>query len=187
MRYLLLSCALLLFFLTASFSYAHILSVDGAMGVTLHVDPQDEPLAGVPSRIYVLFSPKSGTYFALEHCDCRLRIEKGGTQLVEMSVTHEAEHAGDSHVLTYAFPERGVYRVVVEGASASGPLFDPFSVHFDLRVAEVGVTGEDTDTLGWLLKFHLIHLILIGGACVVAVYLIVKDRKERTNSPSQNT
>lgn len=170
--------------LTPQPAQAHILAVDGSMGVTLHVDPQDEPLAGVPSRVYVLFSPKRGSYFSLDECDCRVRIEKGGSVLAERSVTHEAEHAGDSHVVSYEFPERGVYRVVVEGAPVGAPLFEPFRVSFDLRVAREGAGGENEGALSSLLKLHVLHLILIGGACAAAVYLIIKDRRARSVPPS---
>src|SRR5258708_30418892 len=52
---------------------AHFLVIDGDIGVVLHVDPNDDPVAARPAYFFFTFKDATGKFQA-KNCYCRINI-----------------------------------------------------------------------------------------------------------------
>jgi hypothetical protein len=120
---------------------AHVTKSDGDMKVMMHLDPDDEPLAGSSTKLHLLFRHAQQS-FELSNCDCAVwiapykdlaSIEATGTHI---PLSEDMREASDSRVYatTTTFPTRGIYALVVEGTPREESAFKPFRVVFDTRV-----------------------------------------------------
>lgn len=133
-------CLLLLISLPQA-AFAHVLQSEGDIGVLMHVDPGDEPVAGEQATLMLEMTAKKGR-FAIADCDCRLRI------LSEANVVFEAPIAagtGGTAAVPFVFAAAGMYRAEIAGSPRTGAPFRPFHVGFDVRV----VPGEAADESPW--------------------------------------
>lgn len=125
--------ALFFYFFCVPFVLAHTLKIDGNIGVNLHVDPDDAPVAGQESKFFVDIQDKSGRFNPNNpaNCDCRLTIFQKDTPLKELPVT-----SGGSYTqIRYTFPSSGIYTVVIEGKSlGKGIAFQNFKTSFEYFV-----------------------------------------------------
>src|SRR5258706_8999090 len=101
----------IVFFLAPQQVFAHTLKIDGTIGVILHVDPDDAPVAGIESKLFVEIQDKSGRFNVNnpENCDCRLSIVQKDKTIKTLAVTT----GGTYNQLRYTFPISGVYHVVI--------------------------------------------------------------------------
>lgn len=119
-----------LFMFSAGTAEAHFLAVDGSIGVTLHIDPNDAPIAGQASAFYLDIADLAGR-FALDQCDCRVTVFEGGRQLFSQTVGGRSSSQAD---FTFTFPQPDVYRVELKGMPDSAGRFQKFNIGWDIRV-----------------------------------------------------
>jgi hypothetical protein len=123
--------------LAAAEAGAHMLKTDGDIGVLMHVDPNDEPVAREPATFFFEIKDRSG-HFSGAECDCRLKILREDRQIAD-----QPAQAGQTGVAAkFSFPEAGMYRVELNGAPVAQGRFARFSVPFDLRVERSGAPGS---------------------------------------------
>jgi hypothetical protein len=170
MRTLLLHCLLLLAALAPP-AAAHMMKIDGDAGVVIHVDPDDNPVAGEPARVFLEIKHKSPQFKAAA-CDCRLRISRAGTTVIEQAVRPGDFRAG---VASLVFPAGGIYRVAVSGKPAAGAAFKAFQVAFDIRV-ENGAQAPASE--GGSVHAHWPALLAALLAALAAGFAIFKTRKK---------
>lgn len=108
---------------------AHTLKVSNDIGLTIHVSPDDDPVAGKDTDIFFEIKDKNNK-FNFDNCECKLSINKDGTEVNSQTLqTSGFESAGSR----FNFPEIGVYQLNVTGKPTDGS-FNEFDVTFDLRV-----------------------------------------------------
>lgn len=167
-------------------AFAHVLKVDGGIGVTLHVDPGDNPTAGETARFYFEIKDKQNK-FTPEQCACAVAIAKSSNgEVVKTAQLFTGTGAGglSTPLLEYVFMQGGVYKVSLAGSSKNGT-FPNFKVTFDVRV-EAGEQskGAHTDASHGHAAHGLIELYLvIAGMIVVIVLLIIDKRKAAGKAP----
>ena len=126
------------FLFSSATTYAHFPVTDGDMTVTLHVDPNDDPVAGKQSHLFFLFDDATKK-FDLADCNCSVSItELGGktsTQKLIQSKASKLSIWGTS--ISYVFPERNVYHIVLTGNPIKQNAFKPFTVIWYFRVDTV--------------------------------------------------
>lgn len=123
--FFLVSLLTLHFILLTSVS-AHILQTDGSIGAIMHVNPDDDPIAGAPSTFFWEFKDTTNQ-FKIENCDCTVSILQNGKTIDEEPLT--------TPDFTYTFPEKNVYQIHVMGHPKQGASFSPFMLLYDVRVS----------------------------------------------------
>ena len=104
---------------------AHFLKTDGSIGVVLHADPGDVPVAGRTSDFYVDIKDKEDK-FGFAGCDCQAAVLRDGTTLFSQSLAAPS--------FSYAFPTPAIYQVRISGKPLQEGGFQPFAVTYDFRV-----------------------------------------------------
>lgn len=110
---------------------AHYLMTDGTMGVLIHLDPDDDPIAGESATFYLDFKDKS-SQFLLEDCNCTVTITKGDTSVLQTTMEGQK---GLSYLQKYTFPAKGVYQLQITGKPKKANTFKAFKVTYDIRVS----------------------------------------------------
>lgn len=130
------------FLLTAPPASAHVLKTDGSIGAVIHVDPEDDPIAGTPTNFYFEFKDKTGR-FTPDNCNCRVSVHTSDKELYSETLTSNRALTLSSTAFSYTFPEKNLYIVKINGTPKTPGIFDEFELAYDIRVAR-SVTGEQS-------------------------------------------
>ena len=151
---------------------AHVLKNDGDIGAVMHVEPDDNPLAGVPVTYQLVFNDTSHR-FSLSTCDCTATIQTiGGVVKTEaINTKHELDSKS-----TVTFPEPDVYTLRVRGEPKVAGAFQPFTLNYTIRVNPGGVQFQEVPPLLWA---------GLGSAVMLAILAAYKE--EHDNSKQQQT
>lgn len=155
---------------------AHILQADGNIGAVLHIDPQDDPVAGQQSAFFFEFKDKTGK-FSSWACNCTFAILQGGKELVIQPLFPASSDASaDTASVFFTFPKRDVYQIRVNGTPVTPNTFQPFTLTYDVRVAREK-TGSTTDEKK---PFPPVAAVLIGLALFFIVILLIKSLRKKS-------
>ncbi len=142
------------FLLTANVS-AHVLETAGSIGAVLHIDPDDDPVAGEKSGIYFEIKDKTNRFKA-QDCNCRLIIDRAGQTIYDQPFTKS--EGGE-----FTFPARDVYTVKAVGAPKITGAFDSFELSYDIRVQRgMNQQGVSTINSGQTKKIALLIVALVA-------------------------
>ncbi|MEO1791382.1 MAG: hypothetical protein AAFR25_04050 [Cyanobacteria bacterium J06629_19] len=118
---------------------AHTVEIEGDVGATLHIEPNDTPRAGEESLSWFALTRKGGETIPLSACDCQLSIysqPKSDTALLTPSLNPvDAEGYQDIPGARFAFPNVGAYTLTLSGTPKQPEDFTPFELNFDVTVA----------------------------------------------------
>ncbi len=148
---------------------AHVLIQDSTVnvGAVLHINPDDDPVAGQSSELY----------FDIQDANSRVRIPYEGYQLLVTDETGQTKQIvtsfHDTNVIaTYVFPTQGLYRLELKSA----PKYDQFqkvSLRYSLRVGR-GIGHVTSRSYDWTSPLIIGSL---GGVVLLAV-LVINNRKQ---------
>jgi len=127
----------------------------------LHIDPQDDPVAGQPA--YFFFEFKDTTQkFNLSDCACTFSaLQAGKTLSSEPLVQNSA---------VFVFPRPDIYQVKVTGVDSSRP----FSLTYDIRVSRQAPTALSAPSNWFGIHFaHLISAFVLAG---LVGAMIIRER-----------
>ncbi len=159
-----LTCLLFCFGLSLPVS-AHVLQIDRSIGAVLHVDPEDDPIAGSTSSFFLEFKDKQGQ-FSLPQCSCVATISQHGKEIFTQHLTSSA--------FSFTFPGKDVYPLDITGAPTVPNAFQSFHLHYDIRVAREATTAPSTSQF----SLNPILFVLISLSCGGIVFLFMKRRHE---------
>lgn len=148
---------------------AHVLKVSDNIGVTIHVDPDDDPIVGIESNIYLEFKDKTNQFSFID-CDCIITISTNGTVLSSGSIGNSSLTSAS---YKFIFPEKNIYKIDVKGKSKSENSFPEFSVGFEIRVDRDPTTSS---------RSNLPLALLLGFIAIVFLALIIKLFTSRKDS-----
>jgi len=166
---------------------AHTLKIDGPIGITMHIDPDDDPVARLPGKVFFYFKDETGK-LDLDQCDCNVTISNGSSTLFSESFQNKDITVNEGTMTVsfpFVFPKEAVYEIAVEGvpasstATTSSAAFSPFKLTYIQRVDTEGDASSSGSLISTLLGEHVAHIILFGGAILASLYLIYIDRKEQ--------
>jgi hypothetical protein len=112
---------------------AHQTATNDGATVTLHVNPDDQPIAGQPAYVYVT-KVRVGrrARFRWRKCACRLTVTSAGGELVgDLAVRGSA-------AIPFVFPQEGAYGMTLSGRYRRRHRWRPFSVTFGIRADAAG-------------------------------------------------
>jgi hypothetical protein len=127
-------------FAHAPAALAHQTAIDNKAAVTVHVNPDDEPIAGRTAYLYVTkVAVGRRARFRWSRCGCRLTVTSaGGEPIVDMDVR-------SSKAIPIVFPQDDVYTIGVSGRYRKRRRWKPFSVNFAIRAVPDGSTLQRKD------------------------------------------
>jgi hypothetical protein len=150
-------------------AWAHVTNTDGDISVTIHIDPDDNPVPGEPAKLFFLFSDATKK-FQLTNCLCVISISEQGKQLTQMALTDKQTNKpsvwGTS--LPYTFPQSGIYHIALIGKPKHALAFQPFKLSWDFRVDPAGTAGyvpqrpSDVPALLGITAGAIIFFVLFG-------------------------
>lgn len=129
---------------------AHQVQIQDAIGATLHIEPNDIPLAGQPTDLWFALTQAGGTVIPLDTCDCALTVYDTSETVVEAPPLSPVSAEGYTDIpgAVVTFPAVGAYELVLTGAAkdgaSGGPVensatdstqFAPFELRFEVTVA----------------------------------------------------
>jgi len=158
-------------FLCVTPVFAHTLKIDGNIGVNLHVDPDDTPIAGRESKFFVDIQDKSGRFNPNNpsNCDCKLIISQKDTVLKTLLVTVGGSYAQ----LRFTFPTAGTYTVVVEGKPlGQGVAFQTFRTKFEYFVKSGSSEESSVQTDQNALRGYAPYVALVIGLVIITMFLL---------------
>jgi hypothetical protein len=130
--------------------FAHSVKTLADVGATLHIEPNDNPRAGEPSKTWFALTRKGGKAIPLKECNCQLAVyakpyAQEEPPLLEPAlqpITAEGYQGIPGTEIT--FPKPGAYQLQFSGKPKAEGNFQPFKFKFEVIVA-VG-SGNSTST-----------------------------------------
>lgn len=177
---------ILIFFCVPSQALAHSTESDGDISLTIHFDPEDDPIAYQQTGFYFHFMDKTNKFKA-QDCECTFTVIKGGSEIYSQPLFRDnATPSLNTITLVYTFPEKNIYQVKVTGKPTTANAFKSFAFTFDIRVERVSATQtanpQENRELSWLEK-HFTHSInVVLSLAVFAAFVIlavIQKQKER--------
>lgn len=157
---LLLLASLVFLFAFPTMARAHFSNTSGTLTGVLHVDPDDDPVAGEPAFIGIEFMDPV-RLFKPGRCDCVLSV------IQDEQVLHTALFEERN---PYTFPTPGVYTIQVKGVPSVGYDFPAFTVEFDFRVEKV---TEEVASRNRTIEYISYGVI---ACALIFIALILKNR-----------
>jgi len=160
--------------LTAS---AHSLRVDKAIGVTMHISPDDEPASGTISQIMIDIQDKEGRFAAqAAECICAVTVLQDGVVIDTVPFAVSAQTA----MISYTFKTSGVYALEVSGSPRSPDAFQSFRTSFSYHVKGSPISQEnEVITKPNPLKKYLPFVVISSAVLLVMVYTWPSGKKKR--------
>jgi hypothetical protein len=151
---------LVLCWLSAPLASAHVLKIDGSIGAVLHIEPDDDPTAGVPTSYQLEFTDDTH-HLDLTHCNCMVTVLEAGKP-IDTHPLHVTNPTTSTDSFTFKTP--GAYTLRVAGTTTAPGAFQPFTLAYDVRATGNHTVGQTFPMLLW------IGLGLITGLIILAAY-----------------
>ncbi len=161
--------------------FAHVLVKDGSIGAVVHISPEDDPIVGESASFFFEFKDTKNN-FELEDCICTVKIRFSGTEVHSEQLSDGSSLASPS--FSYSFPQKGVYKLVVEGSPSTDQSFNSFKLEYDLRVSRTSSGDGQQNFLTENIQYLALVAILLLFLCV-AFYNRPKKRPQEPKSPSK--
>ena len=157
----------LLFFKSSSAASAHFLRMNEGIGVTLHVEPDDDPAAGEKTALTFDFKDSEGN-FQIKDCSCLVNIFQD-QQLIDTQLVEVVGEEGDVHIgrAWTTFPERGVYTIQIVGKPVIVDQFHSFMSSYDMRVQRIAPPSNQQTTQAMVSFTNSEAIYFIGGVLFI--------------------
>jgi hypothetical protein len=157
--------------------FAHILKSNHAIGAVLHVNPEDDPIAGQESSFFFEFKDKENKFTAGE-CFCTFSVLRAGKVIGTQSLFQNISDLQSNNAGTvFTFPDKDVYIVRVTGKPKTDGAFQAFQLDYTIRVDRGLDTGTPQSSIwnNWWVQ-HTPHILII---IIIIAYIIKAGLKER--------
>jgi hypothetical protein len=169
----------LIFFVFTKHVYAHILQTDGTIGAVMHIDPNDDPIAGKQASFFFEFKDTTNK-FDPKNCDCKMTIvEHNHTIYAQPLFANTSSSTIFSASGFYTLPQPDVYQIILTGTPLSNNAFQSFKLTYVVRAEPPDNTSPTPPTsnfftthIGHFIAGILLFLVVLG----VAIYNY-KDHK----------
>lgn len=155
------------FFIFVPKTEAHFIAFDKEIGAILHIDPNDDPIAGEQASFFFEFKDKQNK-FKPQDCNCTFEIDENGKVIFTQPLFANNQNPSLNNAsIIYTLPQKDVYQIKVIGKPMKQNAFQPFLLSWDIRVDQQ--TTNTTPSNNFILSFLSVHLMhfLVGGASVL--------------------
>jgi hypothetical protein len=185
MKSILYPAVLGLFFsllLIPGMTYAHELKVGDHIGAVLHTEPNDEPIAGTTTPLYLAFKNNGEPFIFSAYTIHTTITAESDHRAVSIPSADLQATSPDTVTFSYIFPKKDLYTLTITGepadASSSDPVI-PFSLSYDIRVDRVA-TGKNAYQS--FLQIHSLHAIIVLIGIGIGTVITVRDERKRRMS-----
>lgn len=129
-------------------AFAHNVQTSGNVAALFHVEPNHNPKAGEPSKVWFALTKQGGEAIGLDQCNCQITIYRNQQVLFEPPLSPlNAERYQALPSAVVLFPKEGIYQVEIKGSPKQAGLFEPFKFTYEVTVqpgkmAQVNTTPE---------------------------------------------
>jgi hypothetical protein len=150
----------------AGFASAHVLRVDGTIGVLLHIDPNDKPVAERDAHFILSIQDSTGR-FDVTKCNCTVTIYYNEQRLDSYPFPVIVNKLLP---IEYVFPRSGTYHIVVQGNPVNGGSFQPFRTEFVNYVQGSLSSGGEPDVNP--LMSYIPYAVLAAALLLAAIFAV---------------
>jgi hypothetical protein len=119
---------------------AHQVEVSGDVAATFHLEPNHNPRAGQPARVWFALTRRGGQIIPLEQCNCKLAVypknhKDGDKPLMQPPLKAvSAEKYQGIPGADIVFPKAGIYELELSGRTQNKANFKPFKLTYTVTV-----------------------------------------------------
>jgi hypothetical protein len=118
---------------------AHEVQTSEEVGGTIHIEPNDRPVAGKKSRIWIALTKRGGDIIPYVKCNCTMEVRSLTNRNIKFQPSNslaviESYLGIPSKEVT--FPEVGRYELKLIGSAKNGEDFPPFELTFLTNVGK---------------------------------------------------
>lgn len=172
----LLAVFVALTFVSAPFAYAHDLAIDGEVGAVMHIEPNDDPIAGEPSTLIFEFKDSKQAFSGSDYA-ITIAITSGSTTVA----TSTLELNGADASYGYVFPQAGDYSIMVTGTpAANAPAFMLMYEAQAQAASSASATTAERHGFTAIFGVHGGHVLITVLLIIILIYVVIAEkRKER--------
>jgi hypothetical protein len=124
-----------LFALLTAPAYAHDLEKDKNVGALFHIEPDDQPKAGVPVEGWFEIRKKGGDSITAQDCSCSVKLYSGKPNSKAKPIGEYTLSGKERVMAKLMFPSPGPYTVRLVGQPKKGSkvTFAPFQINWPVR------------------------------------------------------
>ena len=118
---------------------AHEVKTSQEVGGTIHIEPNDRPIAGKKSTIWVALTKRGGEIIPYAKCNCRMEVRSLSDRSIKFTVANPLaiiERYLGLPSLEVTFPQVGRYELKLSGSPRDGEDFAPFELTFTTNVGK---------------------------------------------------
>ena len=125
------------FLLTLRDAEAHSLASEKSIEGIVHIDPNDDPVAGRETNFHIeIHDGKSR--FNVNECNCEVFLYDQGRIVYSYKNTYEKQSSDLYDInFSYNFPKKGIYELKVSGKPNVENAFESFDLNFEIKVDKV--------------------------------------------------
>ena len=119
---------------------AHEVEVSGDIAATFHLEPNHNPRAGQPARVWFALTRRGGQIIPLNQCNCKLGVytkgyKQGDKPLMQppLKAISPERYKGIPGA-NIVFPKAGIYELELSGEQKKGANFKPFKLTYTVTV-----------------------------------------------------
>jgi hypothetical protein len=148
---------------------AHSLEQDGPITAVLHIAPDDDPVAGVPTNMFLDFT-STDPDFSLDSYTVTVTLQGVSTSSAAPTTSISKSSDTNSGSAQVVFPQAGTYKVIVRGTPISTPSSHSktFSMTFNVRAERQGGGGLGNITSTTSFDALLVFVASFGLLIIVA-------------------
>ena len=111
-------------------AWGHQIASNNGVSVQVHVNPNDEPIAGTPTTVWVVRvkNVKGKGAFAWATCRCQLKVFDSSGTVIQSGPAKAAQTA-------VTFPEAKAYGITFSGRIKRNGIWKTFKVSYAIRAA----------------------------------------------------
>jgi hypothetical protein len=129
-------------------AFAHNVQTSGNVAALFHVEPNHNPKAGEPSKVWFALTKQGGEAIALDQCNCQITIYRNNQVVFEPPLSPlNAERYQALPSAVVLFPKEGLYQVEIKGSPKQEGAFESFKFSYEVtvqpgKVAQVNTSAE---------------------------------------------
>lgn len=116
---------------------AHEVRTSQDVGGTIHIEPNDRPVAGKKTRIWIALTRRGGEIIPYEKCNCQMEVRSLTDRSLRFTIKNPLaildQYLGIPS-LEVTFPQVGRYELKLSGSPKNNQDFAPFELIFTTNV-----------------------------------------------------
>ena len=125
--------------ITTTVAIAHEVKTSQEVGGTIHIEPNDRPIAGKKSRIWIALTKRGGEIIPYRKCNCRIEVRSLSDRNIKFAISNPLaiiERYLGLPSMEVTFPQVGRYELKLSGSAREGEDFQPFELTFTTNVGK---------------------------------------------------